>query len=129
MNQRLNTLQFTQGAGTLDITAPANANLAPPGHYMMFVVNSAGVPSVGAIVQFGSAAPAAAGSCTWLARSRQRDGRRPGLHAHRQWQQLRFGGGSALEWHRPHTSFVSATQLSAAIAAADIAAGVPPRSR
>ena len=51
MNQRLNVLQFTRGAGTVDITTPANANLAPPGHYMLFIVNGNGVPSVGSIVQ------------------------------------------------------------------------------
>ena len=56
-NQRMTTLQFTPGTGTLDITAPANANLAPPGHYMLFIVNGNGVPSVGAIVQIGTAAP------------------------------------------------------------------------
>ena len=31
--------------------APANANLAPPGHYLLFVLNANGVPSVGTIVQ------------------------------------------------------------------------------
>ena len=51
MNQRMNVLQFTRGAGTVDITTPANANLAPPGHYMLFIVNGNGVPSVGSIVQ------------------------------------------------------------------------------
>ncbi len=51
MNQRLNVLQFTRGAGTVNITTPANANLAPPGHYMLFIVNGNGVPSVGSIVR------------------------------------------------------------------------------
>ena len=57
MNQRLNVLQFTRGAGTVDITTPANANLAPPGHYMLFIVNGNGVPSVGSIVQISGTAP------------------------------------------------------------------------
>ena len=57
MNQRLNVLQFTRGAGTVDITTPANANLAPPGHYMLFIVNGNGVPSVGSIVQISGSAP------------------------------------------------------------------------
>jgi hypothetical protein len=57
-NQRLNVLQFTPRTGAVDITAPANANLAPPGHYMLFVVNSAGVPSVASVVQLGGATPA-----------------------------------------------------------------------
>jgi hypothetical protein len=50
-NQRLNHLQFAQTTGGLNITAPANANLAPPGHYMLFLVNSNGVPSVARIIQ------------------------------------------------------------------------------
>lgn len=50
-NQRLNHLQFVQATGGLNITAPANANLAPPGHYMLFLVNGNGVPSVAKIIQ------------------------------------------------------------------------------
>jgi Domain of unknown function (DUF1929)/Glyoxal oxidase N-terminus len=49
-NQRLNTLKFTQASGGLNITAPANAKFAPPGHYMLFIVNSSGVPSVAKII-------------------------------------------------------------------------------
>src|SRR5262249_3434338 len=37
--------------GSLSVTAPANGNLAPPGYYMLFLVNGAGVPSVAAIMQ------------------------------------------------------------------------------
>lgn len=51
MDQRLVELPFTPGAGVLDITAPANANLAPPGFYMLFLVDTNGVPSVGSVVQ------------------------------------------------------------------------------
>jgi len=50
--QRLVPLTFTAGAGSLTVTAPVNSNLAPPGIYMLFIVNSAGVPSVAAIVHF-----------------------------------------------------------------------------
>jgi galactose oxidase-like protein/glyoxal oxidase-like protein/List-Bact-rpt repeat protein len=50
-NQRGNVLSFSAGSGTLAVTAPANANLAPPGHYMMFIVNGNGVPSVAKIVR------------------------------------------------------------------------------
>jgi Domain of unknown function (DUF1929)/Glyoxal oxidase N-terminus/Kelch motif len=57
MNQRLNVLQFTRAAGTVSITTPPNANLAPPGHYMLFIVNGNGVPSVGSIVQISGTAP------------------------------------------------------------------------
>ncbi len=50
-NQRLNHLQFAQATGGLKITAPVNGNIAPPGHYMLFILNSKGVPSISAIVQ------------------------------------------------------------------------------
>ena len=50
-NQRFISLAFQpQGAG-LSVSAPANGNLAPPGHYMLFLVNRDGVPSVGRIVR------------------------------------------------------------------------------
>jgi hypothetical protein len=52
MDQRMVGLSFTdQGNGTLMVNAPANGNLAPPGYYMLFVVNSAGVPSIANWVQ------------------------------------------------------------------------------
>ena len=51
MNQRLNVLSFTPGSGTLDIVAPATPNIAPPGHYLLFLVNNKGVPSVGSVVR------------------------------------------------------------------------------
>lgn len=50
-NQRLLTLPFTRGTGSLTLTAPANNNLAPPGYYQLFLVNAAGVPSVGRMVR------------------------------------------------------------------------------
>jgi hypothetical protein len=49
--QRLNHLQFVRATGALNITAPANANLAPPGYYMLFLLNGNGVPSVAKIIQ------------------------------------------------------------------------------
>jgi hypothetical protein len=42
---------FQQATGGLTVTAPANANLAQPGYYMLFIVNSSGVPSVAPFVQ------------------------------------------------------------------------------
>jgi hypothetical protein len=50
-NERYVPLSFTQTSGGLTITAPATANLAPPGYYMLFIVNSAGVPSIAPFVQ------------------------------------------------------------------------------
>jgi hypothetical protein len=34
-------------AATLDVVAPPNANLAPPGWYLLFVLNASRVPSTG----------------------------------------------------------------------------------
>ena len=50
MEQRYVPVPFTAASGKLTVTAPANENIAPPGYYMLFIVNSAGVPSVAPIV-------------------------------------------------------------------------------
>lgn len=44
-NQRFNSLTFTAVTGGVSARAPANANVAPPGHYMLFVIDGSGVPS------------------------------------------------------------------------------------
>ena len=49
MNQRLNELTFTQSGSTLTITPPV-VNDCPPGHYMLFVLDAAGVPSEAKII-------------------------------------------------------------------------------
>ena len=51
MDQRLVGLSFTAGSGVLNATSPANGNLAPPGYYLLFILNSSGVPSVAQFVQ------------------------------------------------------------------------------
>jgi hypothetical protein len=45
-DQRYVGLSFTVGVGTLTASSPTDGNLAPPGYYMLFIVNSSGVPSV-----------------------------------------------------------------------------------
>jgi hypothetical protein len=55
-NQRINRLVFSRIAGGLSVTAPTNANLAPPGHYMLFILNRSGVPSVARIIHVGQQA-------------------------------------------------------------------------
>ena len=60
MEQRLVGLSFTTGSGTLSVTAPPNGNIAPPGYYMLFLVNSSGVPSVAKFVQLGASISAPA---------------------------------------------------------------------
>jgi hypothetical protein len=49
--QRYVPLNFAAGGGTLTVTAPASANVAPGGNYMLFIVDSSGVPSVAAVVR------------------------------------------------------------------------------
>jgi fibronectin type 3 domain-containing protein len=51
MDQNYVPLTFSQTSGGLTVTAPANANLATPGYYMLFMVNKNGVPSVAHFVQ------------------------------------------------------------------------------
>ena len=54
MDQRFSRLSFSQATGGLNVVAPSNPNLAPPGHYMLFILNSNGVPSVAKIIQVTS---------------------------------------------------------------------------
>ena len=51
MDQRLVGLTFTVGSNVLTVTGPPNQNIAPPGYYMLFLVNNAGVPSIANFVQ------------------------------------------------------------------------------
>jgi Galactose oxidase-like, Early set domain/Bacterial Ig-like domain len=53
MEQRYVPLSFTAGTGTLTAAAPANADVAPPGVYMLFVIDANGVPSVARMVRVG----------------------------------------------------------------------------
>jgi regulation of enolase protein 1 (concanavalin A-like superfamily) len=55
MDQRMVGLSFTAGNGVLNVTGPPNGNIAPPGYYMLFLLNSAGVPSVAKFVQISTA--------------------------------------------------------------------------
>ncbi len=51
MDQRMVGLNFSTGSGVLNVTGPPNGNTAPPGYYMLFLINNAGVPSVAKFVQ------------------------------------------------------------------------------
>ena len=57
MSQRISRPPFSQATGGLNVTALSNPNTTPPGYYMLFILNSNGVPSVANIVQIGSATP------------------------------------------------------------------------
>jgi uncharacterized repeat protein (TIGR01451 family) len=48
--QRLNRLTFSTVSQGLNVTAPISPNLAPPGPYMLFLLDGKGVPSVARIV-------------------------------------------------------------------------------
>ena len=63
MSQGFQSLSFTTTSTGLNVTMPANANLAPPGYYMLFILNGSGVPSVASIIQI-SATAAAVGTIT-----------------------------------------------------------------
>src|SRR6185295_11688471 len=43
MDQRLVELSFTAGSGIVTASAPPHGNVAPPGYYMLFILNSSGV--------------------------------------------------------------------------------------
>jgi hypothetical protein len=52
-DQRFVPVTFQPSTGGLTIQAPAGANLAPPGYYMLFIVDANGVPSVAAMLRLG----------------------------------------------------------------------------
>jgi hypothetical protein len=57
--QRYVPLSFSAAGTSLTVTSPANVNVAPPGYYMLFVVDSNGVPSVARMVKLTATAPPA----------------------------------------------------------------------
>jgi len=59
MEQRYIPLSFTAGATSITATAPANANVAPPGFYMLFIIDANGVPSVARMVSVQGNSPPA----------------------------------------------------------------------
>ena len=74
MDQHFVPLSFTAGSGSLTVQAPAAAALAPPGTYMLFIVDDKGVPSVASMVGM-SRTPRRAGDAGQADGHR---GRRPG---------------------------------------------------
>jgi hypothetical protein len=49
--QRFLSLPFSENGNTLNVQPPASGHEAPPGYYMLFIVDENGVPSVAAIVR------------------------------------------------------------------------------
>jgi hypothetical protein len=56
-DQRFLELGFSQSGSSLSVTAPPRGHEAPPGHYMLFAFDGAGVPSEAAIVRLGAPRP------------------------------------------------------------------------
>jgi hypothetical protein len=58
MEQRYIPLPFAAGATSVTATAPADANVAPPGPYMLYILDANGVPSVARMISVqGDSAP------------------------------------------------------------------------
>lgn len=55
-DQRYVDLTYTKGSGIITATAPASGNYAPPGYYMLVIVNTSGVPSIMPFLQLNTAA-------------------------------------------------------------------------
>ncbi|MBV9923318.1 MAG: DUF1929 domain-containing protein [Pseudonocardia sp.] len=50
MDQHFVPLTFTQGTGGINVQIPSAAATAPPGNYMLFILNSSGVPSMASFI-------------------------------------------------------------------------------
>jgi hypothetical protein len=127
MSQMFADLTFTATTGGLNVDMPANANIAPPGYYMVFLINANGVPSVASFIQVGATttplpvpAISSLNPASTTAGSGAFDLTVNGSNF--------VAGNSVVRWNganRP-TAFVSQNQLTAAITAADVAsAGTP----
>ena len=120
MSQYINMLSFSQATGGLNVVAPSGATVTPPGFYMLFILNGSGVPSIAKIVQVGSGP--AAPTLTALSPSSVAAGG-PAFTLTVTGSNF-VSGPSVVRWNGADrlTTFVSATQLTAAIPATDIAA-------
>jgi galactose oxidase len=50
-NQRFSDLSFRKTAGGLTVTAPETSMIAPPGHYLLFILDGNAVPSTASIIR------------------------------------------------------------------------------
>ena len=48
---RANTLSFDRAASGVQVDAPSDPKVAPPGHYMVYILNRNGVPSTARIIR------------------------------------------------------------------------------
>ncbi|MGH8771005.1 MAG: galactose oxidase-like domain-containing protein, partial [Pyrinomonadaceae bacterium] len=117
---------FAQASGGLNVTAPTNGNAAPPGHYLLFILNGSGLPSIGKVIQIsGDAPPPPPPSGTpKLALLSPHSAVAGGPGFTLTVTGSNFVASSVVRWkgaNRP-TTFVNATTVTAAIPASDIAA-------
>jgi hypothetical protein len=56
-NARRVVLGFTRTSGGVILDAPGRGAVAPPGHYLLFLLNGNGVPSIAPIVQLATESP------------------------------------------------------------------------
>jgi len=52
-NQRLVPLSFSRSGSDLSVSTPSDRNVLLAGHYMLFILNGAGVPSIATIIKVG----------------------------------------------------------------------------
>jgi hypothetical protein len=56
MEQRVVGLSFTKTGTSLTVSGPPTTNIVPPGYYMLFILNTSGVPSVARFLQVSATA-------------------------------------------------------------------------
>jgi hypothetical protein len=118
MDQHFVPLPFTAGSGSLAVQVPASAATAPPGDYMLFIVNKAGVPSMAATVHLTAAPPTAPAAPTGVAAT-------PGNGAATVTWTAPANGGSPITQYTvtPYVGGVAQTSLATTVAGV---AGNPP---
>jgi hypothetical protein len=123
MQQRFLELPFTAVAGGLNVQFPTSANLAPPGDYMLFIINGNGVPSVARFVSVGAQAePLPIPVLSAISPSEVNAG---GAAFTLTVDGADFVPNSVIRWNggdRP-TTFVSSSRLTSAIPASSIVSG------
>ena len=128
MSQYISTLSSSPTTGGLNVVAPSGAAVAPPfapavappGPYMLFILNTNGVPSVAWMIQVGRD-PTASTLTSLSPNSAVAGGPTFTLTVNGS----NFVSNSVVQWNGENrtTTFVSPTQLTASINAGDIAVG------
>ncbi len=121
MQQRFLELAFQQANGGLDVQLPANTNVAPPGDYMLFLIDANGVPSMASFVALATAVAGNPAPTTTTINPSSTTAGGPGFML--TVNGTNFVSTSVVRWNGADrtTTFVSATRLTATISASDIA--------